>query len=201
MAPISFVSLVSSLNCASLLGASHALWELCTIFLVDWDLWVRGGMIRGERDLSQLLFKGCILSLFVHIHRGSGGRCFFGQLKEKWTSLSSGLGFFLVSQSSCSSEDRCITDDKQSQRFCPCKYRTHEKTQVEKFRWTVGVLTELCLGKAGKKSTSKMGMRVWAEAPWLNKVLVVKKSCFEDCPMPVLDHPSLPDVRHVNLVP
>lgn len=40
----------------------------------------------------------------------------------------------------------------------------------------MGVLTELCLWKAGNKSTAKKGTRVWAEALWTNKALIVKKN-------------------------
>ena len=67
MAPTSFVSLLSS-NCTSLLGACYALWELCTHFLVDWDLWVRRGMIRGERFIPVTVQRLHSLSLRVYPH-------------------------------------------------------------------------------------------------------------------------------------
>lgn len=110
-----------------------------------------------------------------------------------------GLFFFLSSQSSCSSQDRCTIDDKQSQQFCPCKYQIHQKTQAEKFRWIVGVRTDLCPWKAGNKSTSKMGVRVWAEAPWINKVLVISLAFRTDQCLSLTTLLCL--MCHLNLVP
>lgn len=72
---------------------------------------------RGDDQRRKIYTSYCSkVSSSLHIYpHGSGRKVFFlRQLKEKWTSLLFILFYFLISQSSCSSWDRCIIDDKQS---------------------------------------------------------------------------------------
>lgn len=83
-------------------------------------------MTRGERFMPVTVQR--LHSPSVHVYRLESKRKGFLQAVEREMDFS--RLFFYISRSS--SQDGCIFDDKQSQRFCPCKYQAHQKTQAEK---------------------------------------------------------------------